>query len=105
MKQRILLAGVAVCILRAAFGQTELIVNGGFELVSAGEWQITGAGAFITNGPGAANGSGYLSMGNVANAAQTAYQTIRFPTNLIGAIFSFNYATVSSDSFAIDDVL
>ena len=56
MKQRVFLAVAALCVLRAAFGQTELIVNGGFELVNAGEWQITGAGAFITNGPGAASG-------------------------------------------------
>ncbi len=88
-----------------ALGQTESIINGGFELSNAGEWQISGAGAFITNGPQAASGSGYLSMGNVAGANQKVYQTIRFPTNLISAVFSFDYAVVTSDTFVNDDIL
>ena len=81
-----------------AFGQSELMVNGGFELFNLGEWQISGTGAFLANGPGAASGMGYLTMGNVAGVNQVAYQTITFPTNLISAVFGFNYEILTTDT-------
>ena len=105
MKRAILSLGMMTCFLAVAFGQRELIVNGGFELANAGEWHITGAGATLTNGPGAYAGAGYVSMGNVANADQVLYQTVTFPTNLIAASLRFAYSTTSKDTFASDDLL
>src|ERR1019366_1107527 len=96
---------VLAAMLNSARSQTQFIANGGFELVNGGEWQITGAGALLTSGPAAASGTGYLSMGNIANASQAVFQTVTLPTNLIAATFSFNYAIVTTDAFASDDVL
>lgn len=89
---------------RLSFGQTQLMVNGGFELLNAGEWKISGAGAYLTNGPFPASGSAYLTMGNVAGANQAVFQTIKFPTNLISASFGFQYGVVTSDVFGSNDV-
>src|SRR6185436_7922234 len=105
MKGTIFLTGLVVCFLRVAFGETELIVNGGFELANSGEWHVTGAGAAIINGPGAYNGVGYLSMGNVASADQVAFQTVTLPTNLVGASLRFAYSTVSANTTTNNDLL
>jgi len=105
MKGTIFLTGLVVCFLRVAFGETELIVNGGFELANSGEWHVTGAGAAIISGSGAYNGVGYLSMGNVASADQVAFQTVTLPTNLVGATLRFAYSTVSSNTTTNNDLL
>ncbi len=55
-----------------AAAQTQIINDGGFEGLNAGAWQISGNGASITNGANAETGTGYLSMGNVNGANQTA---------------------------------
>ncbi|PWU12673.1 MAG: hypothetical protein C5B50_21010 [Verrucomicrobia bacterium] len=105
MRIRVLLAAalVAGCV-GAAFGQQELVRNGGFELPNMGEWQLTG-GAAITNGPTAQSGVRYLTMGTSNNAYQVAIQTVTFPTNLIAATFSFDYEIVSQDNFTSDNTL
>ena len=105
MNRTLLLAGLLAGCAYTARGQTQLMINGGFELVNSGEWQITGASAYITYGPGAFSGMGYLSMGNAMGASQSAYQVITFPTNLIAATYSFNYAIQSSDVYGANDVL
>jgi len=108
MRIRVLLAAALVA-LRAgvAIGQEELVVNGGFEFLNEGEWHISpaGDGAFITNGPAAQAGVGYLSMGNVNGANQAVFQTVILPTNLISAVFSFDYEIARADTVAGDDVL
>src|SRR5262252_1571543 len=108
MRIWILLAtALGLGFIDAAFGQRELMVNGGFELVNAGEWQIStnSPGAGILSGPQAATGMNYLSMGNVGGANQVVYQVVKFPTNLISAVWSFNYAVVTSDASGIHDIL
>jgi len=103
------LLAAALVALRAgvAIGQEELVVNGGFEFLNEGEWHISpaGDGAFITNGPAAQAGVGYLSMGNVNGANQAVFQTVILPTNLISAVFSFDYEIARADTVAGDDVL
>ncbi len=99
MRKRI---AVLVCLLfsiiHPVFGQTQLIVNGGFELGSA-PWTITGAGASIfNNGAGAFSGSYFLTMGNVSSVSQYAYQSITFPTNLIAASLSFELEVLTTDT-------
>jgi hypothetical protein len=101
----VLIVTLTTCVFRPAFGETQAIINGGFELINAGEWQISGAGAYITNGPFAASGAAYLTMGNIAGANQAVFQTITFPTNMVSATFGFQYGLVSSDTFAADDIL
>jgi|GEM_PF-1730918 len=77
----------------AAFGQTELIVNGDFTSTAYAPWQLSGVGIVVNNG---------LSMGNVNGAAQSVYQAVALPTNLIQATLSFEYVTVTSDSSGSD---
>ena len=90
MRSRILFPVVLLLALaQAALAQTQLIQNGSFQSASIAPWQLTGSGITF--------GSGYLSMGNFSGVSQSAYQTVTFPTNLIGATLSLYYQTVSTD--------
>src|SRR5208282_1828768 len=89
----------AICLLAwlpAALAQIQLIQNGAFASSSYAPWVLTGSGIAV--------GNGYLSMGNYSGATQSAYQTVTFPSNLIGATLSLYYETVSTNSYG-DDTL
>ncbi len=87
---------------QAAFCQTELIQNGGFESTSYGPWVLAGPGVTIGTGAGAYDGNQYLSMGNAQGASQSAYQLVTFPTNLIAATLSLHYNVISTDTAGSD---
>jgi subtilase family protein/BACON domain-containing protein len=59
-------------------GGNELIVNGGFE-GSAAPWTLTG-GAVRSTGGNQRSGTGYLILGGVDNASQSAFQQITIPS-------------------------
>ncbi len=85
-------AVLLLALVPAALAQTQLIQNGGFASASYAPWVLTGSGITVVNGS-----PSYLSMGNFSGATQSAYQTVTFPTNLIGATLSLYYQTVSTD--------
>src|SRR5262249_2677648 len=70
--------GVPVTLTVNPVGGSELIVNGGFE-DSAGPhpepWMFTGGAVFSTGGD-QHSGTGYLILGGVNNASQSAFQQI-----------------------------
>src|SRR6267142_2416282 len=87
-----LLSGFYFC----AYGQTQLIVNGGFETVSQGEWVISGTGASQKSSPGFQHsGAAYLGLGNATIVNQSAFQTIFIPTNTVVAALSYFYDVFS----------
>jgi hypothetical protein len=61
-----------------AAGGAELIVNGGFE-GSAAPWTLAG-GAVRSTGGNHRTGTGYLILGGVNNASQSAFQQITIPS-------------------------
>jgi hypothetical protein len=96
MRRRVfVLAILCLAFLCPALATTQLITDGGFNAPGyTPPWYFGG------NNGGTAGiqfDSGYVSMGNVANASEWVYQAITFPTNLIGATLSLYNATVSSD--------
>ena len=94
MRRRILFPAVLLlALVPAALAQFQLIENGSFQSTTIAPWQVTPPGS----GTGITYGNGYLSMGNAVGATQNVYQTITFPTNLIGATLSLDYQTVSTD--------
>ncbi len=97
MNNTAFLAGLASCLASAALGQTQLIVNGGFESQNGGEWVISGLGAGIRDSTTAAHsGMGYLAFsGAGGGSAQAAYQTITVPTNTVAAELSYYYNVYS----------
>jgi hypothetical protein len=98
MKGEFTLVGLLwLACLQTAFAQTQLLGNEGFESTSPAPWVLQGTGVQIATGSGAYDGSQYLSMGNASGGVQEVYQTITFPTNLIGATLSLANETVSSD--------
>jgi len=82
---------------KAAFGQTELVVNGGFESNTTAPWQISGTVSNVLFSQGAHAGSHCLRLGAGNGVSQSVYQTITFPTNLIDAAFGFYYNITSTD--------
>jgi hypothetical protein len=98
------LAGLMSCVMSAALGQTQLIINGGFESQNQGEWQISGLGAGIKDNPAAAyDGSDYLALGGGSAASlQSAYQTITIPTNTVAAELSYYYNVYSTSQSSSD---
>ena len=89
-----------LALLEPASATTQLIGNGGFEGASVTPpWTLSGSGVEIINSTGAYDGAQYLSMGNANGngSAQTVYQTVTLPTNLIGATLSFAYEILSTD--------
>jgi Divergent InlB B-repeat domain/Bacterial Ig domain len=100
-----LLIGLAACFLQSAFGQSELLINGGFEAGAAAPWVVGGAGANITNNPAIArSGVNSLSMGNVQGASQFAYQTFTIPTIAIHAVLSYYWNVSSQDLQGVDEL-
>jgi hypothetical protein len=75
---------------RPVSATTNLIVNGAFDAASYAPWQSGGT-------VGVQFATGYVSMGNQDNAVQWVYQTVTFPTNLIGATLSLANETLSTD--------
>jgi hypothetical protein len=103
MRSRIIPAVLLLAFVQAALAQVQLIQNGWFDSTSQAPWVLSGTGLNILSGTNNNGGYGYdgdahyLSMGNSPGQVQTAYQTITFPTNLIGATLSFYYQIVSTD--------
>ncbi len=79
-----------LAFVRPALATTQLIVNGGFSASSYAPWQAGGS-------LGVQFEPGYVSMGNANGAVQWVYQTITFPTNLIGATLALANETLSTD--------
>jgi uncharacterized repeat protein (TIGR02543 family) len=79
-----------LAFLRPALATTQLIVNGAFDSATYAPWNSGGT-------VGVQFAAGYVSMGNANGAIQWVYQTITFPTNLIGATLSLANETVSTD--------
>src|SRR5258708_18072812 len=103
MFRSLLLALWSICLTQLAFGQTELIANGGFEAGSLPPWQFTGVGEQLANTPGFAHGGfDYVTMGSINNANQTIYQTVTFPTNAVAALLSYSWAVISTDTTGVD---
>ncbi len=105
MNRKFILAGSVLCLFHAAFGQTQLIVNGGFESGAPTPWVFFGTGASIgTDSRFARTGTRYLTMGSVANANQTVSQTLVIPTNTAVAVLNYYWAVLSSDNAGIDQL-
>jgi hypothetical protein len=104
MKTTMLLAGLMSCVMSAALGQTQLMINGGFESQNEGEWQISGLGAGIRDNPAVAyDGIGYLALGGAsAGILQTVYQTITIPGNTVAAELTYYYNVFSSSQSSSD---
>lgn len=107
MKKSFLWAGFVIALARAAFAQTELISNGGFEATTLSPWtdmQSSGwteVGIAVSNNPAAANsGSKFLSMGNAAAADQGVYQLVTIPTNAVAARLTYYLGAASSSASA-----
>jgi uncharacterized repeat protein (TIGR02543 family) len=81
---------LCLALVRPALATTQLIVNGAFAATGYAPWQFGGS-------VGAEFESGYVSMGNANGAVQYVFQTITFPTNLIGATLSLANETLSTD--------
>lgn len=79
---------------RPAWGTTNLIVNGNFSgnATPPPPWGILPNEFGVTFDPGV-----YMSMGNYNGQVQQVYQTITFPSNLIGASLSLYNETTSTD--------
>jgi uncharacterized repeat protein (TIGR02543 family) len=92
MRRKIFVLGMLwLAFLRPAFATTQLLFDGSFTAPSAiPPWQVEGT-------PGVQFEAGYVSMGNADGAQQSVYQTVVFPTNLIGATLSLGNATYSTD--------
>ncbi len=105
MFRSLVLAGWSFCFVPVAFGQAQLIGNGGFETGNLAPWQFTGAGEQVANTPGFAHsGFDYLSMGSINGAHQTIFQTITIPTNTVSALLSYYWGVISSDTSGADQL-
>lgn len=102
-KRIVLLVAMLGLLLRPALGQTELIVNSGFEasVASIAPWQIAANPAAALNAlasAGAYGGSSQcLLLGGGNSYTQDVYQIITFPSNLISATLSFYYNVITTD--------
>ena len=80
--------------------QSELIVNGGFELVFTG-WTFDG-GAGPNNSSGfARSGTNFLLMGAAVSEVDSAYQTVDLPSTATSATLSFYYNILSQDDLVV----
>jgi hypothetical protein len=80
---------------RIANGQTQLIVNGGFENGTS-PWLQNGT--IISSQAGIArSGQFFLWLGGITNWADSAYQTVSIPNGISSATLSFYYNIISSD--------
>jgi hypothetical protein len=108
MKNTMLLAGLMSCVISAALGQTNLIINGSFALLNevgpngVGGWQISELCPGIRYSPAAAyDGAYYLALGG-NSYPQTVYQTITIPTNTVAATLSYYYNVYSTSLSSSD---
>jgi hypothetical protein len=95
MRRRVFVLGIlCLAFFRTALATTQLIVDGAFNLPGySPPWYESGTAGL----QGVQFSPGYLLMGNAIGANQVVYQTITFPTNLIGATLSLYNETVSTD--------
>jgi len=99
-----LLVAIGFLFGRVAFGATELITNGGFEVSSGVPWQVSIGPATVpvVNGPAVPHsGSYYLSLGNFTGInTQAVFQTITIPTNTLLARFTYFWASAIGNDVA-----
>src|SRR5690348_9937616 len=73
----------------SAFGQTEQIVNGGFENGTNG-WNLSGSGVTVWQNQSLAHsGANYLKFGPAQPGVASAVQNVSLPTNTIYAQLTF----------------
>ncbi len=107
MNKKWILTVVLAGVFRLAFGQTNLIGNGGFELNPTTPW-FFGAGpgstpAIVSNLQGySRSGVRFLLMGNINGAIQNVYQSITLPTNTAVAVLNYYWAVISADTMNVD---
>jgi hypothetical protein len=108
MKNTMLLAGLVSCVMSVALGQTNLIVNGQFDLLNepgpngVGGWEISEFCPGILFSPAVAHDdSYYLALGR-NSYPQTVYQTITIPTNTVAATLSYYFNVYSIDLSSSD---
>jgi hypothetical protein len=95
MKRSFILAVLVAGLYSRAFGQFELITNGGFEFGAAGWASRLGANATVVTNP-VHSGAGALSITTVAGA-EDIYQALTLPPNPIAATLSYYYNIYSVD--------
>src|SRR5690242_19621878 len=115
----VVMRGLSIVISLAAplnllYAQTELVLNGGFELPSDGinvpDWTL-GGGASLNTFPGswiyAHTGTNYLLLGGAEKEQDYTYQVLYLPSTIEAATLSFYYnidstdgTTVPSDTFS-----
>lgn len=92
---------------RVAFGATQLIVNGGFELGTNG-WQFTGnltTVPIVSNPAETHSGNNFLSLGNAGGVVnEGVFQTVVIPTNALLAQFSYFWGSSIGNDPAGSDV-
>lgn len=105
MRKLAFLAGLLSSFSFAAFGQTQLIVDGDFEAPVFTPWNFVGsAGAGIGSTAGYSHtGNRYLSLGTIATATpEIVYQTISIPTNTVAATLDYYYNILSPGASGAD---
>jgi hypothetical protein len=98
----ILLLAVGCLFGRVAFGATDLIADGGFELSSTGPWQLSGnfAGiSFVSDPSRAHGGTNFLSMGNENGPVfQRIFQSVTVPADTLLATFGYFWSGSTTDA-------
>ncbi|MEY2465916.1 MAG: hypothetical protein QOD03_437, partial [Verrucomicrobiota bacterium] len=98
------MVAVAVLLVRAAFGATQLISNGGFEGTSFSPWMFPGTQTgiqVVTDSSRAHSGLNFLTMGNLngpINPPQVVLQTILIPSNALSVTLNYYWNVSSTDS-------
>jgi hypothetical protein len=96
----VLLVAVGCLFARAAFGITDIITNGGFEVSpETPPWQFSGlTGVPVVSIPQLAHtGNNFLSMGSANGVtSQSVFQSVQIPTNALLALFTYWWDTSSS---------
>src|SRR4051812_19283882 len=107
--RRIAVVLVAIGFLfgRGAFGATQLITNGGFEVTSGTPWQTSGALAnvpVVTNPALTHGGNSFLSLGNANGVvSEGVFQTLIIPTNTLVARFTYFWGgSIGVDPAGVD---
>lgn len=80
----------------SSLAQSELIVNGGFELDFTG-WTFNGGAGPNNTGGFARSGTTFLLLGSATSEIDSAYQTINLPSTATSATLSFYYNILSQD--------
>ncbi len=93
------IVAVAVCFLAstlASGAQSELILNGGFELDFTG-WTFGGGAGPSSDSGYARSGTNFLLLGAATAEVDSVYQTIDLPGTATSATLSFYYNILSQD--------